>query len=144
MHACMESAHDKMTQDIDADTCMVRCFRAAILSSQTAALQEQLLLAGDREKEIRKDGLKLQEQLRLSDSKLQMMNDVKNNWYGGTPPPRLQSLRRCLNVYSIYDWFLLQYLSNAHSCTWRPAFILRVDGMRPCCFAVSSNCQSCK
>jgi hypothetical protein len=55
-------------------------YRAAILSSQTAALQEQLLLAGDREKEIRKDGLKLQEQLRLSDSKLQMMNDVKNNW----------------------------------------------------------------
>lgn len=54
--------------------------RNNILSSQTAALQEQLLLAGDREKEQRKVQIQKEEENRQLGVKLQMMNDVKNNW----------------------------------------------------------------
>mmetsp|Transcript_42790 Transcript_42790/g.67057 ORF Transcript_42790/g.67057 Transcript_42790/m.67057 type:complete len:572 (-) Transcript_42790:916-2631(-) len=54
--------------------------RATILSSQNAALQSQLLIAGGRERDAQRKLEQLEDQIKASDSKLEMMLDVRESW----------------------------------------------------------------
>ena len=74
---CLNSA---IIQELTVISLQDSMNRSAILSSQSAALQEQLMLAGDREREMKAKESQLADKVKSLEAKVHMMTDVKENW----------------------------------------------------------------